>query len=137
MLVTTISIDLLLLLLQQAVLSLASSGGYAALILTYSPLHPLPLVTYGVEQARTCVRIILMLRREHIIIIKEMFKVLLIRSVKLRPLKLPEFVIHHALSEKVEIDLAHVVYRFVGRPRRGRAASRSLRLCRSVLRCMN
>lgn len=111
---------LLLLLLILSLLSLPLNGCRAAAVLAYSSLHALPLTTYGVEQSRTCVRVILVFGGYDGVVIEKVREVLSVSTVKLRALELPKFVVHHALFEKVKVHLAHIPYRVIGRPRRGR-----------------
>ena len=65
-------------------------------------------------------RVVLVFHREYTIVIQKEGEKLSISTVKLRPLELSKFIVHHALFEEIKIDLAHILYRFVGRPRRGR-----------------
>ena len=114
-------------------LALPLNSCRALSVLTYCSLHPVWLTAYGVEQPSTCVRVVLMLFGYSVVVIEKVREVLSVSTDKLAALELAKFIVHHALFEEVKIDLTHVVYRVIGRPRRGRAASRSLRACRSVL----
>ena len=109
-----------MLLLILSLLALPLNSCRAALVLTNRPKEILAAVSYGVEQARTCVRVILVLFRYSVVVIEKEGEKLSVRAVKLAALELPKFVVHYALFEKVKIDLAHIFYRIVGRPRRGR-----------------
>ena len=73
-----------------------------------------------VNQTRTRCHIRVMVEGDGIIIVNQMIEKLSVSAVKLRALESPEFVVHHALFEEIKIDLPHILYRAVGRPRRGR-----------------
>lgn len=73
-----------------------------------------------VNQTRTRFHIRVMVEGDGIIIVNQMIEKFSVSAVKLRALELSKFIAHHALFEEIKIDLAHILYRAVGRPRRGR-----------------
>lgn len=89
------------------------------LVLTDSTQHLIATarVTHRID-TRPHIRV--MVEGDGIIIVNQMIEKLSVSAVKLRALELPKFIVHHALFEEIKIDLAHILYRFVGRPRRGR-----------------
>lgn len=115
---------LLLLLLILSLLALPSSRCGESPVLTYCTFHL--FTSEGVhEQTRTRLHVSGMVIGERITVVERAVsenesKILSVRTVKLRALELPEFIIHDALFEEVKIYLTHILYRAVGRPRRGR-----------------
>ena len=73
-----------------------------------------------VNQTRTRFHIRVVIAGNSIIIANQMIEKLSVSAVKFRALESPKFIVHHALFEEIKIDLAHILYRAVGRPRRGR-----------------
>ena len=115
---------LLLLLLILSLLALPLNSCHAAAVLAYCTFHL--FTSEGVhEQTRTRLHVSGMVVGERITVVERAvseneIKILSIRTVKLAALELPELVIHYALFEEIKIDLTHILYRVIGRPRRGR-----------------
>lgn len=90
------------------------------LVLADSTQQPIALTAYRFNQSGARLRVCGVVEGERIIVSEQMLEVLSVSTVKLRALELPKFIVHHALFEEIKIDLPHILYRAVGRPRRGR-----------------
>lgn len=90
------------------------------LVLADSTQQPIALTAYRFNQSGARLRVCGVVEGERIIVSEQMLEVLSVSTVKLRALELPKFIVHHALFEEIKIDLPHILYRVIGRPRRGR-----------------
>lgn len=88
-------------------------------VLTDSSQHLIATarITHRID-ARPHIRV--MVGGYNIVVVEKEGEVLSVSAVKLRALELSKFIVHHALFEEIKIDLPHILYRAVGRPRRGR-----------------
>ena len=91
----------------------------SAPVLTDSSQHLIATVriTHRID-ARPHIRV--MLGGYNIVVVEKEGEIIAVAPVKFRALELSKFIVHHALFEEVVINLTHILYRFVGRPRRGR-----------------
>ena len=121
--ITTISIAfparlLLLLLLLSPPCRGATLRIESPLVLTDSSQHLIATVRVR-EQTRMRQHICVVIAGNGTIIANQMIEKLSVSAVKLRSLESSKFIAHHALFEEIKIDLAHILYRVIGRPRRG------------------